>query len=81
MAVKILVDRETGESCFYQSTSEWAFGPVMQSDDEAVSFLDWMDSNGIRPALIKENELERAYCDFKLHSNLNTNKGVLNHGY
>lgn len=51
MGCRILVDKNTGETCFYCSSSMVAFGPIMDDETQALDFLDWMrdDRYAIRP--------------------------------
>jgi hypothetical protein len=44
MGVRILSDRETGVACLYCSTTQWAFGPLFESREDAEEFLAWVRS-------------------------------------
>ncbi len=51
-----------GEVVFYCSTTDWAFGPVMQSVDEAEAFREWL---GRDPRMIED--LQTEYAKFREH--------------
>jgi len=64
MGVRILEGNGEGDSkgaCFYCSTTDWAFGPLMGSREEAEEFLKWLPTD---PRDYKDNELEGLYGDF-----------------
>ena len=61
MGCRILEGKDSG-AVFYCSTSDWAFGPLMNDYDEAESFLKWLK---IDPRTLSENELEKKYVDFQ----------------
>lgn len=42
MGVRVLWDAKEENACLYCSTTMWAFGPLMQSEEEALSFLEWL---------------------------------------
>jgi hypothetical protein len=44
MGVRILHDVETGIACLYCSTTQWAFGPLFESRQDAEEFLAWVRS-------------------------------------
>lgn len=48
---------------FYCSTTDWAFGPVMQSDEEATAFLVWLGDTD--PRTLTDSELLDKYVDFQ----------------
>jgi len=50
MACRILESKD-GQAVFYCSTTDWAFGPVMQSVDEAESFREWL---GRDPRIVED---------------------------
>lgn len=41
MSVRILVNRDDDQAALYCSTTEWAFGPLFGSEQEAEAFLGW----------------------------------------
>lgn len=67
MGVRILVgdwhhhDSED-TACFYCSTSGVAFGPVMQSEDEAEMFLKYL---GVDPRVLTDKELMERFSQFR----------------
>lgn len=71
MGCRILVDKNTGETCFYCSTTMVAFGPVMDSEEKALGFLKWMKDERYetRPdikALLKDHDDPRSYSESDL---------------
>lgn len=40
----------TSKVALYDSTSDTAFGPVFEDEDEASDFLSWLDGVGVRDA-------------------------------
>lgn len=68
MGVRILVgDPKEHDSedtaCFYCSTTGWAFGPIMQSQEEAEMFLQFL--GGIDPRTLRDKELEAKFYEFR----------------
>jgi hypothetical protein len=61
MAVRILESRN-GESCFYCSTTMWAFGPVFDDVIIAEQFLKWLS---IDPRQYSDKDLEFVYAKFR----------------
>jgi len=62
VGIQILANPEQG-AVFYSSSTEWAFGPVMQDADVAEAFL-----RHLRPAdprLLDDVELERRWNTFQ----------------
>ena len=51
-----------GRAVFYCSTSEWAFGPVMNGYEEAEAFLEWLPGD---PRGYSSVELEKRYGEFR----------------
>ena len=45
MSIQILTDRETGNSCMYCNTTEWAFGPVFGEEEDPIEFLEWYNDD------------------------------------
>lgn len=75
MGVRIL-QTDKGECCFYCSTTMWAFGPVMESSEEADGFIRWIRTNpqphrafrltnGTDPRDYVDSELEGLYWQFR----------------
>jgi hypothetical protein len=72
MACRILYDKKYDEACFYDSVSQWAFGPIFGGEiingkeydavDVAELFLDWL---GKDPRSITYRRLENAYSKFE----------------
>lgn len=65
MSVKILEGTGEGESrgaVLFCSTTEWAFGPVFNSSQEAMDFLAFCRE----PRSLTTNELEKAVGDFRV---------------
>ena len=60
MGCRILEDPENG-ACFYCSTTDVAFGPVMQNREEAEMFLEVLPHD---PRIMDERHLMDAYADF-----------------
>lgn len=60
MGVCILESKD-GKSCLFCSTSDWAFGPVMNSAEEAEAFLQFLPGD---PRTYKDADLESKYYDF-----------------
>ena len=46
---------------FACNTSDWAFGPLMESREEAEAFLDWLLKD---PRTYDDDALGLAYCTF-----------------
>jgi hypothetical protein len=44
MGVRILYDPEADVACLYCSTSQWAFGPLFESREDAAEFVAWLRS-------------------------------------
>ena len=65
MGCRIMEDRESGNAVFYCSTSMWAFGPVMESPEEAERFLKWLV---VDPRRLTDKDLEQKYCDFRKYA-------------
>jgi hypothetical protein len=79
MGVRILEGKEG--AVFYCSTRDWAFGPLMESREEAEGFLEWLKAYSPPdsyfppgrisvwcrdPRQLTDSGLERAYSDFRL---------------
>ena len=56
MGCRILYDQESSEGCFYCSTTDRAFGPVMYADDQdkIEAFVAWLK---VDPRQIPDDEL------------------------
>lgn len=63
MSVRILTDKNDEYSCFYCSTTMWAFGPIMYSYEEAEDFLKWLGET--EPRILADRELENKYFEFR----------------
>ena len=61
MGVRILCDGENGDSCFYCSTTMWAFGPVMRDYETAEGFCEWLNQDARK---YKDTELETKYYEY-----------------
>lgn len=61
MGVRIL-EGKNRNAVFYCSTSDWAFGPVMESAEEAEAFAKWLPQD---PRVYSDNDLESKYLTFK----------------
>lgn len=76
MSVQILHDTRTDAAALFCNTTDWAFGPVFTTPDQAESFLIWLDAgaaarlsvppimgtaNGRDPRQFSDNDLERLY--------------------
>jgi hypothetical protein len=61
MGVRILHDAETGIACLYCSTTQWAFGPLFESREDAAEFLSWLRRD---PRDLPDRDLERAFSDW-----------------
>lgn len=62
MGIEILEDRRDGRAVLYCSNTDWAFGPVFQSGEEAQAFLDWEDED---PRQYTHQGLESAHSRFR----------------
>ena len=71
MGVRIIAGTKDGSefeaACLYDSVTDWAFGPVMDSEEEAIEFLDFLQypSGAKDPRVYTDAELEDAYCQFR----------------
>ena len=61
MGCRILEDKENG-AVFYCSTTGWAFGPVMDDEEEAEEFMNWLHGD---PRSYTEKDLLNAYAKFR----------------
>ena len=66
MGVRILHQSGDGmtrleHACFYCSSTNWAFGPVFDSYEEAEGFSEWLK---IDPRTLSEPELEGRYMQY-----------------
>ena len=64
MSIKIIEATGRGDSqgaVLYCSLTEWAFGPVFRTVEDARDFLAFCPE----PRLISENDLVRKHADFK----------------
>ena len=69
MGVHVLYDEKNHQACMYCSTSEWAFGPVVYSEngrERMHQFLEYIkEKRGQDPREMQETQLEALYCDFR----------------
>lgn len=65
MGVRILVDATSYagviNTCLYDSVTDWAFGPVMNSAEEAEAFIAWLPGDA---RLYEDSLLESKYTEF-----------------
>lgn len=61
MSVCVLSDKH-GQSAFYCSTTDWAFGPVMESEEVADAFLKYLEPTD--PRVLTDADLRKRYNDF-----------------
>lgn len=66
MSVHILSNRTDDEAAFYCSTSQWAFGPVMPSEEIAEAFLRTFERPD-DPRKYSDAELEKLWSEFRHH--------------
>lgn len=38
-----ILNAEGGKAVLYCSTTDWAFGPLFDSEDHAMDFLEWLE--------------------------------------
>lgn len=62
MGVRILYDSDNDMACLYCSTSMWAFGPVMNDEEEAEEFIKYLGEDARH---FTDKELEAKYYDFR----------------
>ena len=65
MGCRILAGVANGEqkgACFYDSVTDWCFGPLMNDEEEAVSFMKWLPDD---PRGIDDTELRKLYTKFQ----------------
>jgi hypothetical protein len=43
-----LITNDEGTTALYDTVSEWAFGPVFTSRENADAFLDWAEIQGVK---------------------------------
>ena len=64
--------RFTGAECkvaLFDSVSDWAFGPIFNTQDAAQAFLDWAENHGVPDGDVRALTNERlaalwdSYCD------------------
>lgn len=67
MATRILHTGDYGRAILYCSTTDWAFGPVFDEDDEhdatsrAEAFLEWLKTD---PRLLSDAEMSARYTEW-----------------
>jgi len=42
MSVRIITDKDSGDQVLYCSTTDFAFGPIIDSEYDAEYFLEWL---------------------------------------
>lgn len=65
MGCRIIEGKKDGAAecaVLFCSTTGWAFGPVMESHDEAEAFIDFLDFD---PRKYRDKELEYLYAEFR----------------
>lgn len=71
MGCRIIEGTKDGRnSCavFYCSTTEWAFGPVMEDHEEAMAFTEYLKGHPSTNGLLSGDCDPRAYSDRELES-------------
>ena len=63
MSVQILTDSKSGESCMFCNTSDWAFGPVFDRDEDPFEFMEWL---AIDPRELSDSDLEKRVWGWRL---------------
>jgi hypothetical protein len=63
MGIHILEGREDHRAILFCSVTNWAFGPVMQSIEEAEAFLKYLAPED--PRTIADKDLEAKYSTFR----------------
>lgn len=78
MGCRILTNKNDTQACFYCSTSEVAFGPIMENEEEALNFLKWLEDpenrKGYKPLIGKGDDpreyetrdLTNLYYEFRI---------------
>jgi hypothetical protein len=61
MGCRIMQDVESGQACFYCSTTDWAFGPLFPSREAAELFLKTYPDD---PRSLSEKDLEVRFSAF-----------------
>ena len=65
MGVRILANEDADMACFFDSSSNWAFGPLFESTIEAERFLKYLEREGVKdPRQLKDWTLEEHFHDF-----------------
>lgn len=57
-----ILESKSGSAVFYCSCSMWAFGPVMESAEEAEAFAKWLPGD---PRTYEDSALEAKYYEFR----------------
>lgn len=65
MSVRVLESRDGKMAALYCSTTDWAFGPVFQSDEAAEDARAFLKFLGCDPRTLSEKELETCYSDWR----------------
>ena len=74
MSTHILSDKD-GQSCLYCSTTEWAFGPIFHTGEDAEDFLKWL---GTDPRHLTDGELEDKVAEWR--QDTEDNEGMATRG-
>jgi hypothetical protein len=62
MAVHYLTNEEDGKKCFYCTTTMFAFGPVMEEDDDPEDFIAWLK---VDPRTMEDSELSSKLAEYQ----------------
>lgn len=59
---------DSTHACLYDSVSMVAFGPVLDSEDEAAAFLDYIAERGEVVGRLLDDELDTLFVAFREES-------------
>lgn len=59
---------DSTHACLYDSVSMVAFGPVLDSEDEAAAFLDYIAERGEVAGRLLDDELDTLFVAFREES-------------
>lgn len=66
MSVRLVIDEYRGKVALYDSVSGFAFGPVLDSEEEAETFLKLVEEEtGTDPRALSDKTMERLFADFQ----------------
>lgn len=60
--MSIRLTSQESRVALYDSVTGYAFGPTFADEDEASSFLDWLERYHADPRALRISELENAYA-------------------